>query len=300
MSESNIVPMQSNTTVQAVPGSEFALAVREVKAQAAAIHDLFKSVLKAETHYGVIPGTKKPVLFKSGAEKIGLLLHLAPSFKRECHWDGDHLTVTSECTLTGQKTSVVIAQAGAICTSKETKYAFRQATRECPECGRAAIIKGKAGYGGGWLCFEKKGGCGAKWKDDSDQAELFEAQDGKQKKNPNIADTYNTVFKMADKRAFVAAMLFGTACSDIFTQDVVSDGDDMEDETLAGAPKLEKITAAQHSRIAILAKEKAVGLDELKTVLQDQFGVASRKELSAEQASKLIEWLERIERPQGE
>jgi hypothetical protein len=39
----------------------------------------------------------------------------------------------------------------------------------CPECGKSkAVIKGKAEYGGGWLCFGKKGGCGAKWQDEAD------------------------------------------------------------------------------------------------------------------------------------
>ncbi len=40
------------------------------------------------------------------------------------------------------------------------------------------------------------------------------------KENPDIADTYNTVLKMAKKRAFVDASLTATAASDIFTQDV--------------------------------------------------------------------------------
>jgi len=34
----------------------------------------------------------------------------------------------------------------------------------CPDCGSgASVIKGKAEYGGGYLCFKKKGGCGSKW-----------------------------------------------------------------------------------------------------------------------------------------
>lgn len=33
--------------------------------------------------------------------------------------------------------------------------------RACPECGESAIIKGKAEYGGGWVCWKKRGGCGA-------------------------------------------------------------------------------------------------------------------------------------------
>ena len=37
----------------------------------------------------------------------------------------------------------------------------------CPQCGKSkAVIQGKAEYGGGWLCFKKKGGCGATWHDD--------------------------------------------------------------------------------------------------------------------------------------
>lgn len=36
----------------------------------------------------------------------------------------------------------------------------------CPECGKVgAIIKGKEEYGGGFLCFKKKGGCGFKFKE---------------------------------------------------------------------------------------------------------------------------------------
>lgn len=36
----------------------------------------------------------------------------------------------------------------------------------CPKCGKVkAVIKGKPEFGGGWLCFKKKGGCGATWAD---------------------------------------------------------------------------------------------------------------------------------------
>ncbi|KKN79618.1 hypothetical protein LCGC14_0338220 [marine sediment metagenome] len=36
----------------------------------------------------------------------------------------------------------------------------------CPQCGQPAIIKGKEEYGGGWLCWKKEGGCGAKFDSD--------------------------------------------------------------------------------------------------------------------------------------
>lgn len=57
-----------------------------------------------------------------------------------------------------------------IASKEEMEKTERMATPEqtdamkCPDCGETkAVIKGKAEYGGGYLCFKKKGGCGAKW-----------------------------------------------------------------------------------------------------------------------------------------
>jgi hypothetical protein len=47
----------------------------------------------------------------------------------------------------------------------------------CPSCGVVgAIIKGKPEYGGGWLCFGKKGGCGAKFLTDPREAQKAETK----------------------------------------------------------------------------------------------------------------------------
>lgn len=36
----------------------------------------------------------------------------------------------------------------------------------CPQCGKkVSVIKGKEEYGGGWLCWKKKEGCGHAWQD---------------------------------------------------------------------------------------------------------------------------------------
>jgi len=46
----------------------------------------------------------------------------------------------------------------------------------CPVCKKTgAIIKGKEEFGGGWLCFGKKGGCGSKFTD----AEMEQIKSGK-------------------------------------------------------------------------------------------------------------------------
>lgn len=50
------------------------------------------------------------------------------------------------------------------------KVATKPAHPACPLCGNAqSIIKSKPEYGGGWLCYDKKGGCGAKFRDDDDR-----------------------------------------------------------------------------------------------------------------------------------
>lgn len=49
--------------------------------------------------------------------------------------------------------------------------------------------------------------------------------------NPNIADTYNVVAKMATKRAFVAAVLIAAGASGVFTQDIEDTERDTTPET---------------------------------------------------------------------
>ena len=197
------------------------ISVDEVKAQHDKIVQVMQAVMKRDIHYGIIPGVKNPSLFKAGAETINVALRLAPHYASDKIWHDDgHLTVTVVCTLRHIPTGLEIATGEGLCSTRESRYAYRQGGRVCPDCGKDAIIKGKAEYGGGWICFAKKGGCGAKWDDGTEQAQAFENTDTGRVPNPDLADTYNTVLKMADKRALVAAVLNGTAASDVFTQDV--------------------------------------------------------------------------------
>jgi len=98
------------------------------------------------------------------------------------------------------------------------RHLYRDAELKCPDCEAiGSIIKGKEKYGGGWLCWVKKGGCGSKW---DDGAPLIEGQERGRIENPNPADQYNTVIQMAQKRAFVRAVRQRSACADIFAQDL--------------------------------------------------------------------------------
>lgn len=194
------------------------LTVAEIVEQKDKIKQVMEAVMIRDVHYGVIPGVNKPSLFKPGAEAINVALRLAPHYDSEKIWHEDgHLTVVVKCVLKHIPTDLTIATGEGLCSSKESRYAFRQGERVCTQCGGAYIIKGKAEYGGGWVCYKKKGGCGAKFEDDDP---AIAGQEIGKVPNPDLADTYNTVLKMADKRALIAAVLNGTAASDVFTQDV--------------------------------------------------------------------------------
>ena len=63
--------------------------------------------------------------------------------------------------------------------------------------------------------------------------------------NEDIADVYNTVLKMAKKRAHIDATLTVTGAADIFTQDIIDGGDDAAgSEAPIGEPKAKAKAAA--------------------------------------------------------
>lgn len=196
---------------------DYALSLEEMTGQVSKIQQVMSALMKEDTHYGIIPGTPKPTLYKPGAEMLGMVFRLAPHFEHTREWDGVHLTVYARCSLVHIPTGVSWGTGEGSCSTKESKYAWRGGKRVCPTCGSDAIIRGKKEYGGGWVCWKNKGGCNAKFKD-NDKA--IADQNVERIPNPDIADQYNTVLKMANKRAHVAATLVVTAASDMFTQDI--------------------------------------------------------------------------------
>lgn len=141
------------------------LDVADVVAQVQKIQGVMKSVMQENQHYGRIPGTPKPTLFKPGAEKLCLTFRLDPQYEVAQSIETDELvTFTVRCQLYHIVSGQRIASGMGSCSSKERKY------------------RGKDTW-----------------------------------------DIHNTILKMASKRALVAAVLNGTAASDIFTQDIEDD-----------------------------------------------------------------------------
>lgn len=203
------------------PFDDDPLSIDRLIARVDKIKEAQRRAMHEGQHFGKVPGVDKPTLLKPGAELLGMMFQLAASFRAADHWNGEHLECVVTCTLTHSPTGVIVGEGLGSCTTRESRYAWRKGERLCPNCNEPAIIKGKQQYGGGWLCWNKpeknKNGCGAKFEDGDESIEL---QTVDRVPNPDLADQYNTVRKMACKRAHVAAILFVTCASEIFTQDV--------------------------------------------------------------------------------
>ncbi|HEX8137989.1 MAG TPA: hypothetical protein VF544_10400 [Pyrinomonadaceae bacterium] len=205
---------------QFMPAMSIELAVERYNT----ITEFVSRVLRKDIDYGMIPGTDKLTLLKPGAEKLTTFFGLSTRFQlieRIEDWTGeDHNSepffyYLYRCQLF--RGDLLVAEADGSCNSRETKYRYREAQRVCPECAQAAIIKGKEEYGGGWLCFRKKGGCGAKF---SAGDPVIESQQVGRVPNAEIADQVNTIQKMGQKRSLIAATLLAVNASEFFTQDV--------------------------------------------------------------------------------
>jgi hypothetical protein len=229
------------------------LSIERIIARVTKVREIRNRVMKEGVHYGKLPGVAKDGLWQPGIQILLLTFQLNPQFEdtRSFTEDG-HIDVLSKCILTHIPTGVQVASGVGSCSTREERYAYRNAARKCPHCGKEAIIKGKEEYGGGWLCFKKKDGCGAKFRD-GDKA--IEGQEVGKVNNENLADQYNTVVKMANIRSSRAAVFFATACSEIFAEPetALEPGvDEVTTDKPAPTPpkeaKAEK-TAAQHPAI---------------------------------------------------
>lgn len=201
-----------------------AMSIPQAVARFNTLVEFVQTVMRDGIDYGKIPNTTKPTLLKPGAEKLTTLFGLTTRFvvvEKTEDWTGDDhggepfFYYWYRCQL--WRGDRLIAEADGSCNSRESKYRWRSADRKCPTCDQPTIIKGKQEYGGGWLCFAKKGGCGAKFRE-GDPA--IEGQQTGRVPNADIADQVNTFQKMSQKRALIAATLIGVNASEFFTQDV--------------------------------------------------------------------------------
>lgn len=320
----------------ASPAPRYEMTVEDLVAQVQKIQQVMAHVMKEETkdspgHYGVIPGTgTKPTLLKPGAEKLLLLFRLDPEYESVEAYDGAHLTVKSKCVLFHIATGDRVGSGEGLCSTRESKYGYRTGKRACPKCGADAIVKRKADKGGGWICVgNDRGGCWARFAEDD--SAITDQVVGRVV-NPDLPDQWNTVLKMANKRALIAAVLNATAASDIFTQDL-EDLPDVAPASGSGAPtasapasssrrpkeagddlpKTEKaedeksapITNIERRKLFARAKEKGLDEKDLKDLVYALTQKTSTKEVTSAELDDLVlpaivDWKKEPETVDGE
>jgi len=186
------------------------MSVTEVVQHAKAVQEIMGAVMREGEHYGKIPGTDKPTLYKAGAEKLCMTFRIADTYRTEDLSTPDCIRYRVTCIGLHQLSGVELGSGMGECSTSEEKYRWRRAVCKeefdaTPETmRRVKYARGKQGS--------------------------FYTQD---QVRTEPADLANTVLKMANKRAKMAMVLNVTAASDCFTQDI-EDLDETLREHLAG------------------------------------------------------------------
>ena len=166
----------------ATPSAMPPFGVSEIRKRTNALQEVMRGVMKEGTHYGTIPGTPKPSLWKAGAEVLCMTFRLAPMLDSQVVKDD----LDSEWPYTATKRDGSIVHG--------TSIGFFEVEATCTIHGPQGDVLSR--------CSARCNNREAKYR----ALSLFEIR--------------NTILKMAEKRAFVSAVLMATGASDIFTQDL--------------------------------------------------------------------------------
>lgn len=259
---------------------------QDIVRQVTSIQEVMAAVMKDGEHYGKIPGCgDKPALLQPGAQVLAFMFRLAPSFDIETHDLANlHREYLVRCSLVAITTGQVVGMGIGSCSTMESKYRYRniadfELTGEpIPQDSKEK----KAEYRRQGFGMKKVEGV---W-------EWVHFKDSAKTENPDIADTYNTVLKMASKRAFVHAVLNATAASDMFTQDI-------EDLPAADITPVPRLNDAEKAAIIALFEDLAFSPEQVGAKVR-QAGAPAIDALTSEQARKLIENLGAIRKQRAE
>lgn len=224
------------------PVDQGRMSVTEVLSHVRAVQEVMQSVMKDGLHYGMVPGTDKPMLFKQGAEKLCLAFKIGDEYRIDDLSGADTARYRVTCVGIHQPTGTVLGQGVGECSSAEEKYRWRKAV--CKEEFEATPAdRRRTKYGrksGGFYTVEQV--------------------------RTDSADVANTVLKMAAKRAKVAMTLNVTAAGDIFGQDL-EDLDELLRQHLAEDEQVEHAKGLREEWCAKATAAKTA--EELTRIMKD-------------------------------
>jgi hypothetical protein len=211
------------------------LTAAQIKAQVQLIQEVMSAVMKEGHHYGTIPGTPKPTLYKPGAEKLLSTFRIGADPKDNVYDLSTNDEIRYRVAVRGfsQKTGNLLGVGIGECSSNEEKYKWRRPVCE-DEFKEAA---------------------------DDRKREVWKNVFGKPAKvkqiRTNPSDVANTVLKMAKKRALVDMTLTITAASDIFDQDLEDMPEELREKPTAGKPPIKEPQKKQTEKPAEKQPEPA-------------------------------------------
>ena len=218
-----------------------ALRPEEVSNQVALVQEIMKTVMKKDTHYGLIPGCgDRPTLLQPGAQKLAMTFRLAAQYEiKMTALENKHREYEVITTLIQINSGKSWGQGVGNCSTMETKFRYR---------GAEAISTGRPVPQEYWKNRDVSLIGGKEFTTKKIDGKYMICEKGDKKENPDIADTFNTVLKMAKKRSLVDAILTATAAGDLFTQDI----EDFDPAMFGGTttpPQTEKTVDAEYETI---------------------------------------------------
>lgn len=180
---------------------EMAVRLANMKQKLNLVQSFFKEIMLPGQDYGIIPGTDKPTLLKPGSEKLCEFYGYSITVKdREENADKEtgYYRAIVTVALAHRRTGVVVAEGVGEANTMEGRYRWRWVPDwKLPK----GIDKSNL------HCEERKSKKGEKYL-------MYRME------NEDPWALWNTVLKMAKKRALVDAALSATRSSGLFTQDM--------------------------------------------------------------------------------
>ena len=181
---------KTETGALSATSSSSRMTVADIISHVGMVQEVMRAVMKPDIHYGVIPGTDKPTLYKQGAEVLCMAFRVSDAYSVEDLSTADMVRYRVTCTGSHQMTGTVLGTGMGEASSGEEKYKWRKAWDDEFEATPENLRRVKMG----------------KYKTKQVRTEP--------------ADLANTILKMANKRAKIAMTINVTACGDMFGQDL--------------------------------------------------------------------------------
>lgn len=202
--------MNTAVAVLPQPTSSRSLTAADIRHRVNTIQEVMTAVMKKDVHYGIIPGCKKPSLYKPGSEVLLATFQIATSIHVTDLSTDDCVRYQVRVIGTHAPSGMLLGEGIGECSSNEEKYKWRKAFDD--EWNATPENRRRIKFG--------------KYKDKQVRTEP--------------ADVANTILKMAKKRAQVDMTLTTTGASDCFEQDIEDMPEGLHDFDREPAPAREK------------------------------------------------------------